>query len=455
MVRSVPGHAAWLGGLAAVWLCLMFLGRIDATQAFLTSRMLWAVGLTATYLTLWVWRARASGQSRDTLLHAILVTTSILATVGALETLAAIGAVHWGRVFRLARTRGAESHYMTSFEQDAGGWFQRIPGSRWTTRPQSDLESRWGLPASAPEPITFTYDARGYRNLRDLNEAEVALIGDSYVEGAYVSDHETVARRLEAKLARPVANLGVAGYGPSFELRVLTRDAGPLDPSIVAWFVFEGNDLYDSDFVPVDTLAPSAPATATPSALRQVRSFLREPRRRRERSFTYNAFWTLSNIGHAVIPNRIPDYGVLSRAGEAPERIYFGDYGSVPWTAYEEQRWQEVSAFVLEGAQFAAAHHIHLLIFLVPTKFRIYRPLVDFPRGSKLRAWTISPFPERFADFCRSNELECLDLTEPLRRSVHGGWTPYAKMDTHWGPDGHEIVASLLAEEITRRGWLP
>ena len=47
------------------------------------------------------------------------------------------------------------------------------------------------------------------------------LLGDSFVEGWYVSDDQTVAAQLAARLGRPVANLGVAGYGALQALRVL------------------------------------------------------------------------------------------------------------------------------------------------------------------------------------------------------------------------------------------
>jgi hypothetical protein len=71
------------------------------------------------------------------------------------------------------------------------------------------------------------------------------LIGDSYVQGDYVSDDQTTASLLEQRLGRPVANLGVAGYGIAQELVVLRRDALRLAPRIVIWFLFEGNDLYN------------------------------------------------------------------------------------------------------------------------------------------------------------------------------------------------------------------
>lgn len=92
------------------------------------------------------------------------------------------------------------------------------------------------MPASQRQPLVFTYDRWGYRNAEDLDQADVVLIGDSYVEGWYVSDEHTTARRLQEQLNQPVANLGIAGYGTMQELRVLQRDAMRFHPKVVIWF---------------------------------------------------------------------------------------------------------------------------------------------------------------------------------------------------------------------------
>src|SRR5207247_4423570 len=46
-----------------------------------------------------------------------------------------------------------------------------------------------------------------------------------------------------------VSNQGLGGYGTLQELEVLMRYAVPMKPRLIAWFFFEGNDLYnDTDF---------------------------------------------------------------------------------------------------------------------------------------------------------------------------------------------------------------
>src|SRR5262249_62229414 len=65
--------------------------------------------------------------------------------------------------------------------------------------------------------------------------------------GASVADADPAAVALEKLIGQCVANLGQSGYGTLQELKVLEKVALPLRPRLVAWFFFEGNDLYDDE----------------------------------------------------------------------------------------------------------------------------------------------------------------------------------------------------------------
>src|SRR5690606_3697868 len=174
---------------------------------------------------------------------ALATTCVIVASVAALELTAVLGLVHWPVLF--GRLAGGEGRYGAAFRFDPELGFRRLPGQRWVQPARGDIEVQWTMPASWREPLTFTFDRTGYRNPDGRERADVVLIGDSYVEGWYVSDDDTVARRLEAELHAPVANLGVAGYGTLQQQRVVCGDALERHPRVLVWCFFEGNDLYD------------------------------------------------------------------------------------------------------------------------------------------------------------------------------------------------------------------
>src|SRR5205823_13062293 len=85
----------------------------------------------------------------------------------------------------------------------------------------------------------------GFRNVRDLREAKVVVLGDSFVEGGLVAADNLMTATLERLLGCNVANLGQSAYGPQQELAVLKRYAGPLRPRLCIWTFYEGNDLED------------------------------------------------------------------------------------------------------------------------------------------------------------------------------------------------------------------
>jgi hypothetical protein len=199
--------------------------------------------LLATYVALWGWLISLAPRRRRRLFQGLTCTFMLFVILGILELPALLKLVHWRLLIQQAT--GDMQHLTWAYRPDRELGFRRRPYDRWVGRPTSDVESGWMMLPSLQEPLVFTYDQWGYRNPAGLEKAAAILIGDSYVEGAYVSDDQTVARRLQIYLERPVANLGVAGYGPMQELRVLKRDGLRYQPKTVIWFFFEGNDLYD------------------------------------------------------------------------------------------------------------------------------------------------------------------------------------------------------------------
>lgn len=68
-------------------------------------------------------------------------------------------------------------------------------------------------------------DARGFRNPPGLRRAEIVFVGDSFTENIAVPEGRTFPALVGRALGVTTANLGVSGYGPQQELRVLQRHA--------------------------------------------------------------------------------------------------------------------------------------------------------------------------------------------------------------------------------------
>lgn len=64
------------------------------------------------------------------------------------------------------------------------------------------------------ERFRTTLDAHGARKTALEGEPRIVIVGDSYTLGQEVSDEDTYASRLAERLQLPVANLGIAAFGP-------------------------------------------------------------------------------------------------------------------------------------------------------------------------------------------------------------------------------------------------
>jgi hypothetical protein len=403
--------------------------------------LLFGLLLLASYVLIWGWAISISRIPRRSLFRGMTATLMLLGILVCLEVPAALKYVHWRTLFQKLTGQEGEFEFATGFEADPERGFRRRANLHWSGRLASDIEDGWLLPPSLREPITFTYDGWGFRNSPDMERADIALVGDSYVEGWYVSDNQTAARLLGDQLGRPVANLGVAGYGPMQELIVLKNDGARLNPSVVFWFFYEGNDLYDDqNFENMMKAALVSPETAQGWP---------------QRSFTLNALRCLRRWSNPILPNWVPCVGHLSVPGQADKTIYFDEDAANPWSHYEAVRWERSRSALRRGVNFCRERNIHLMLCYIPTKFRVYRPFLTFSAESPALKWDVWPLPEEFGDFCRSAGVPYLDLTELFQEAVRQGGMPYAAVDTHWGPEGHALVAERLAEELRQRGWLP
>ena len=299
MSRAV-GASTIVIAMAAPWFGLALLSRdvLPGGEAWILPLL--GVSLVATYVGGWLLFWFISRSRRLMLMRAVATTLAVITILLMLELPAALHGVHWALIFRDLSGEGFD--YASAFVLDEEIGFRRIPGFRWSGRPRSDIEETYGLPRSLSDPITFTYDRWGYRNVTDVEHAEVVLLGDSFVEGWYVSDEQTVAAQLETRLETPVANLGVACYGTMQALRVLEGDALLRQPRIAAWFFFEGNDLYeDQSFEDALLGEPLSSEETTPHPQGLTRNHGWN-----QRSFVLNAFGRLRRWVHPLIPNRAP-----------------------------------------------------------------------------------------------------------------------------------------------------
>ena len=438
----------WLGPLFLAWAGLIILSHQTTEWAIMWTQRLFGWMLLMTYVFLWGWVISVSRRPRLILFRGILWTITLSGLILCLELSATLKLVHWGLVFE--QISGEPQNYLWAYQRDRELEFRRRPNDRWEGYLSSDIEYRWLMPRSRHEPLVFTYDKWGYRNTVDLKQADIALVGDSYVEGWYVSDTETTAHRLQTRLGRPVVNLGIAGYGTQQELLVLKKDAIRLNPRVVVFFFFEGNDLYDDNRFEYSLLSEASnemEKKPNPQGFAWTQDF-------QERSFTFPALRRLRRLSDPILPNNSPYVGRLTVQGHGQQVVHFANYAAIPWDEWVASRWEKARDTLGQVAKFSDEKGIRVLFAFVPIKFRVYRPFVTFPPDSPCATWSVWPIAELFKDFCQSTGVPCLDLTELFQENIREGGMPYSAVDSHWSPEGHDLVAKNLETELQLRGWL-
>ena len=88
-------------------------------------------------------------------------------------------------------------------------------------------------------------DEYGFNNPVGLYKkglVDVVLVGDSFTHGACVGVGEDITGQL-CKIGFKSLNLGIGGNGPLIELATIKEYAEPLQPNVVLWVYYEGNDL--------------------------------------------------------------------------------------------------------------------------------------------------------------------------------------------------------------------
>lgn len=322
---------------------------------------------------------------------------------------------------------------------------------------------------------SFTTDENGYRNESPLRPTyPVAVSGDSFT--SYSVEPRPWPTALSEKLATPVLNLGLQGYGPQAAAEALFQFGLPRKPRWLLLTWYEGNDLFDAQdyekkrqsglgwqehaFKDLAFLERYLVCHAIRHGMDRLASRGRS-RESSPREYPYP--FTVELGGRRVELCFTPTYfTTLSIPEETVKSL-----GCIPAVLGSFQRLRQ-------SAEKAGAR---LIVVYIPTKEHCYAPLLPLdllerklggarrpnvsPQGDLLSAST-SPELLRDTDFLENMDgqrraltevlaregIELLDLTAELQEAAGRGEQLYWSTDNHWAPAGHELAASILARRL-------
>ncbi len=433
--------AAWAG-----WLALVFQGVRAGAAATDTNPEHLAGLLALGYLAAWgPFFIFSPHGPAGTFGRFAVCSTALLLTLAAVEVPARLGLLDYREMFATP----TPSWQRRGNAPDAELIYVRKPHQKSRLRyVGGDLYGLRGAKPWKHYDRELATDARGFRNPIDLATADVAVVGDSFVEGLHVEAGDLMTARLAGLLGRPVANLGRNGYGPQQEAAVLKRYAMPMKPGVCIWSFFEGNDLhdlheYDDNRKNLGRILDVRRAES-PYARGVVRNGL---------GFVLRNF-----ISPASTKPGDSHRGMFTDRDGREVAFYFNsgiqfDVSEPPFPRGGSDELKRVGSILAEARDVCRANGVELVVAFVPAKLRIYRDLCRFAPGSPCPAWPSDDLPDDVRRLVGGlgPDVGYVDLTPALHTAAEAGEIVYLPDDPHWAEAGHRVAAEALAPELARR----
>lgn len=281
--------------------------------------------------------------------------------------------------------------------------------------------------------VAVETDSHGFRDdeVGPKRGTRILLLGDSFTMGYGVERPQIFADLLEAALQVEVVNAGTGGYEIVHQVAVLAEHAATLDPDLVLYVLYLGNDLAQND-------------EWERAADGRLRSLVRDYPVQRPRE------WKLARLARDFA------YGVRQRRGERegewlPFEGYLGlcerDLGPEA-----EKDYRDADRWLGEVAAEADRLGKPLLVLLMP-----YRSMVEPSALEGLRA-KVPDLDQRYdldrpgreiAARLTARGIPFADATEALRDAFRRSGEPlYFPLDGHLTPAGHAAFAAFAAPKV-------
>jgi hypothetical protein len=288
--------------------------------------------------------------------------------------------------------------------------------------------------------IEYMADEHGFRNDPGTwsQPADVLMVGDSFAHGVCVPDNETLPGLLRAQGFR-VLSAAYSGNGPFLELATVREYARPVQPRIVVWVLYEGNDLDVN--LPREALSPL------------LRRYLDDPR------YSQELFTSQPNLDRTL-----SEY--VEKELNAPTTEDRGHWDVSPKGLWDLSPLKELFRQfldrphadlgllerILESAQTeAASWHGRLVLLYLPAEERWRGGTRQ--SNAAIRQWDgYHVGVQRIADRL---QIPFIDALPPLDAGVGRDTTLFFPFKAHYTAAGYEVASRPLIEwlRIDQRSW--
>lgn len=338
---------------------------------------------------------------------------------------------------------------------------------------------------------------------KDSSKKRILFVGDSLTFGEGVNQSETFSGRFENSEQFEALNAGVPSYGTIQTLQKLKKIGPNINPDIVVYTFYPGNDFFDNyrgnvkfvvdgylteDFPPefsINDIVKNLYDRGVIETSESTDSALLEQIKSKTRIFDIKKV-PYDQIVDTKAYSEIKNFGLLDRMLLKTSKLYRymrykamfvgafrGLYESngiyslekcalpysmnvfmvgFPANAEEQKEVEITKSAILEMKNYAEQELGAKFVFtIMPVKEQINPKIKNYEVKSGCFDANSVDFetPTRLIfDFAYKNNIEIIELAPSLKNSLQNGKNPYFDIDSHINKHGHKAVFETLKEKL-------
>lgn len=324
----------------------------------------------------------------------------------------------------------------------------------WRYTPNSSYEGRiFGCLPDRKGPFEYRYikfqtDTFGFRNNKASKESDfdILVLGDSFLFGSGNSQEKILPSILASRYGFETYNLSMSGaslWHEFINLAVEFKRLKTHENTIVLWGIFPGNDL-DEPYGPTLEIAK----LPWNNRLGRLRSSISNFRDRSPLALLFRQAFLSQRRDNSIT--------IMKEFLNGQKILFYRPYYERSKYSYNQilthPNYKSLEATIAAMKKFADTNKLIVKIVFIPSMEEVYSWVLE-----SSDPWSSSTKPNGFSiafkELCQKYDLEFLDLKPFLIRESKRVFEDYGELlywcdDTHWNDKGHEVVTSIIYNEL-------